>query len=49
LIGSTLMPPAAELTLPMMWKMGSIGSSALGWHASGSARASSARPASETA
>ena len=42
LIGSRLTPPPGSAeTLPMMWKMGSMGCSAFGWQASGSAAAGS--------
>ena len=40
LISSTeMLPPGSAVTLPMMWKIGSIGCTAFGWHASGSATA----------
>ena len=45
-MGSRLTPPPGSAdTLPMMWKMGSMGCSAFGWQASGSAVAAAASSA----
>ena len=38
---SLIEPSALFVTLPMRWKIGSIGCSALGWHASGTAPSAS--------